>query len=117
MGAPGHLNPRHHCHAIDCDVSCLPRFFMCARHWHRLRAVAPAQAQRILDTYVPGQETRKDPSSEYLQAAKEAQQVLFANEIIYGYEYDSQAPPVKNRTQSYRSRMAPGHAYARRRTV
>lgn len=40
--------------------------FMCTRHW---RLLPKPLKNAIWETYVPGQETRKDPSFEYVQAA------------------------------------------------
>jgi len=41
----------------------------CKPHWFKLPA---AIRRRIWDTYVPGQEVRKDPDDPYLDAAREA---------------------------------------------
>jgi hypothetical protein len=43
--------------------------FMCRRHWF---ALPKAMRDAIWAAYVPGQERRKDPSPEYLDAAHEA---------------------------------------------
>lgn len=59
----------HTCHAIDCDVVVPPRLLMCARHW---RMVPRALQNTVWATYVPGQEARKDPTREYLHAARAA---------------------------------------------
>ena len=41
----------------------------CKAHWFKMPAVI---RWRLLGTYVPGQEIRKDPSEDYLDAAREA---------------------------------------------
>jgi len=43
--------------------------FMCKKHWYMVPKVL---RDRVWDTYVPGQEIRKDPTSEYLVAANAA---------------------------------------------
>jgi hypothetical protein len=59
----------HTCHATGCRVHVPPAMFMCKRHWFM---VPRAMRDAIWDTYVPGQEIRKDPSDEYLKAAQRA---------------------------------------------
>lgn len=67
----------HLCHWPSCRRAVPPRMWGCRRHWFKL-------PQRIRDAiwhaYVPGQEERKDPSSEYLEAAQRAEK--FATAII-----------------------------------
>jgi len=41
---------------------------MCGRHW---RMVPKKMQNELWAVYVPGQETRKDPTSEYLEVAIE----------------------------------------------
>lgn len=60
---------RHTCHATGCSTPVPPRMFMCRRDWY---ALTPAQRAAIWRTYRPGQEVTKDPSAEYLDAAREA---------------------------------------------
>ena len=60
---------KHICHAEGCEVEVPPRLLMCARHW---RMVPVAIQRAVWATYVPGQEIRKDPTSEYLRVAFEA---------------------------------------------
>lgn len=60
---------RHVCHADGCEVSVPPKMLMCLRHWK----MVPRSIQlRVWREYVPGQEVRKDPSSEYLEVMREA---------------------------------------------
>ncbi len=42
--------------------------FMCRGHWY---ALPKPMRDAIWAVYVPGQETRKDPSPEYLEVAQE----------------------------------------------
>lgn len=59
----------HLCHARGCEVSVDPKMLMCAPHW----GLVPQRLQaQVWATYVAGQETRKDPSPEYLEAATAA---------------------------------------------
>lgn len=60
---------RHTCHATGCTTVVPPAKFMCLRHW---RMVPRKMQQAIWATYVPGQEIRKDPTPEYLDAATSA---------------------------------------------
>lgn len=59
----------HLCHALECPVSVPPRMFMCSAHW---RLVPKIMQNAIWAAYVPGQERRKDPTSEYIDAAMRA---------------------------------------------
>lgn len=56
----------HFCHATDCNVRVPPSMFMCKTHWYEL---PKTMRDELLAAYVPGQETRKDPSPEYLDVA------------------------------------------------
>lgn len=59
----------HLCHAEACKVKVPPRMLMCRPHWH----LVPAElADAVWVAYVPGQEDRKDPTDEYLKAARAA---------------------------------------------
>jgi hypothetical protein len=59
----------HLCHAENCTVEVPPRLLMCGKHW----AMVPKPEQReVWRTYREGQEIRKDPSREYLLAARAA---------------------------------------------
>lgn len=57
----------HTCHAEGCTAAVPPRLLMCARHW---RMVPRAMQSALWAVYVPGQEARKDPTREYLAAAR-----------------------------------------------
>lgn len=59
----------HLCHAIGCTRKVAPRFLMCGRHW---QFVPPELQRRVYATYRAGQEHRKDPSREYVAAARDA---------------------------------------------
>jgi hypothetical protein len=61
----------HFCHWPGCDKPVAPRFWGCRGHWMRL---PQALRDRIWATYVPGQETTKTPSAEYLEAAQAVQE-------------------------------------------
>lgn len=58
----------HRCHATGCTVAVPPKMFMCRSHWYRL---PKPLRDAIWAEYVPGQETRKDPTRAYLAAARE----------------------------------------------
>lgn len=65
----GQRPPRHECHAHGCKTLVPPRLLMCSRHW----IMVPARLRNaVWNAYVEGQEVRKDPSSEYLDAATAA---------------------------------------------
>lgn len=55
----------HKCHAFGCKVSVPERYLMCGPHW---KMVSSELQARVWDTYVEGQEIRKDPTPEYIQA-------------------------------------------------
>jgi len=60
---------RHLCHAEKCRTEVPPRMLMCTKHW----GMVPYKLQKaVWAHYVPGQEIRKDPTGEYLDAAMEA---------------------------------------------
>ncbi len=61
--------PAHTCHARGCDTRTPPRMLMCAKHWRR---VPHALKSAVYRTYRPGQETDKNPSPAYLDAARAA---------------------------------------------
>lgn len=53
----------HLCHAEGCRVPVAPKLLACSRHWR----MVPQWLQRALHAvYVPGQESRKDPTWEYV---------------------------------------------------
>lgn len=60
----------HTCHWPGCTRFVPPKMWGCRKHWFRL----PKRLRdKIWETYVPGQEIRKDPSPEYLEVADEVQ--------------------------------------------
>ncbi len=59
----------HTCHAKGCRTHVRPALLMCRRHW---AMVPPALRTAIWATYRPGQERDKQPSREYLAAARDA---------------------------------------------
>jgi cobalamin biosynthesis protein CobD/CbiB len=59
----------HRCHALGCQKPVPARMFMCLAHWRLVPAALKAEVWR---TYRRGQEIRKDPSAEYLEAAAAA---------------------------------------------
>jgi hypothetical protein len=69
--------PRHTCHAKGCAIIVPPAKFMCLRHW---RMVPGALQAAIWAAYVPGQEIRKDPTPQYLEAALAAQAAVASTE-------------------------------------
>ncbi len=64
---------RHTCHAPGCAEPVPPRLFACRAHW---LALPPPLRRAIWKTYIPGQEITKNPSPEYLVAARAAQRWL-----------------------------------------
>lgn len=58
---------KHLCHAEGCRVSVPPSMFMCKRHWFLL---SRELRSKIWAAYVEGQEVTKNPSTEYLEAAR-----------------------------------------------
>ena len=60
---------RHFCHALGCPIPVRPALLMCRWHWF----MVPHELQKeVWRTYVAGQEIRKDPTTEYLIAARRA---------------------------------------------
>jgi hypothetical protein len=59
----------HRCHAIGCDVEVHPSLLMCRRHWFMVPKPLRKDVWRL---YQKGQEVTKEPSREYLAAAKAA---------------------------------------------
>jgi hypothetical protein len=72
----------HRCHARKCRTCVPPRMLMCTMHW---KMVPYALQQAVWDAYVPGQEVRKDPSPEYLLAARAAINAVAEREGSRGY--------------------------------
>ena len=59
----------HTCHAIDCTKKVPPKMLMCRRHWYM---VDKPLRDKVWETYIAEQEITKNPSHEYLYAAREA---------------------------------------------
>ncbi len=60
---------KHTCHVDNCNVVVPPKMLMCANHWRR---VPQKEQLAVYKTYKPGQEVNKNPSNEWLTAAKAA---------------------------------------------
>jgi hypothetical protein len=59
----------HTCHWPGCEQRVPPRMWGCREHWYRL---PEGLRKRIWAAYRPGQEVEKNPSREYLEAARAA---------------------------------------------
>ena len=59
----------HTCHAEGCNVRVPPKLLMCRRHWFM---VPPMLRREVWRLYRPGQERDKNPTREYLVAARES---------------------------------------------
>jgi len=70
---------RHLCHARQCQTAVPPRMLMCRKHWFM---VPRALQRQVWALYRPGQEVRKDPSPEYLDAATAAVEAVAKAEGI-----------------------------------
>lgn len=68
---------KHFCHAKNCDVEVKPEFLMCYTHW---RSVSRDLQVKILKAYRVGQCDDKNPSKEWLLAAKEAIEMVSVKE-------------------------------------
>lgn len=68
---------RHTCHWPGCDRSVMPKLWGCKEHWFKLPV---AIRNALWKEYRPGQEVTKDPSPEYVAAAKKAQEWIAAQE-------------------------------------
>ena len=62
------IGDKHTCHWPGCGKVVPPALWGCREHWYRLPLLLRAKVWR---SYRPGQEVTKDPSPEYLEAAKE----------------------------------------------
>ena len=62
---------KHLCHWPTCKREVPPKLWGCKKHWMRL----PKELRDLVwATYVPGQEIRKDPSWDYIEAAREVEE-------------------------------------------
>ena len=66
----------HKCHWPGCHNKVPAKLWGCKAHWFKLPY---AIREQILATYVPGQETTKTPSVEYIEVAKAAQEWISEN--------------------------------------
>lgn len=82
----------HHCHARGCKKKCPPKALMCAMHW---AMVAPVLQADVWRTYRPGQEIKKNPSNEWMQAADAAIDYVAKMERKGETKVDSKASIVK----------------------
>ncbi len=71
---------KHKCHALDCKKTCSPSLLMCPKHW---RMVPGPIKREVLRFYRPGQERDKNPSDDYILAARKA---IAAVAILEGKE-------------------------------
>lgn len=70
-------DPGHRCHLPGCERHIHPRLLLCDRHWR----LVPVELKRaVWHHYQPGQETRKDPSPAYREAARQAVAAVVAQE-------------------------------------
>jgi hypothetical protein len=68
----------HKCHWPGCDKEVPPKLWGCSKHWFTL---PKSIRDKIWSTYRTGQEFSKKPSTEYLEAAAEAQKWIKENAI------------------------------------
>lgn len=66
----------HHCHWPGCERHVPPAMWGCRTHWFRL---PKSIRDRIWKSYRPGQEKDMNPSAEYLEAARAAQEWIHKN--------------------------------------
>jgi hypothetical protein len=69
--AEGSTGMRHACHWPECEKKVPPKLLMCARHW---KTLPQSIRSAIWATYRDGQEIDKNPSREYVAAARAAQE-------------------------------------------
>ena len=82
---------RHTCHWPGCEVEVPPALWGCRPHWYSL----PRHLRALIwKTYRRGQEVRKDPSPEYVEAARAVQRWIAAYRVSR-----PQYPPRKQITQ------------------
>lgn len=70
--------PVHTCHWPGCGRAVPPKMWGCQEHWFQL---PKALRDKIWATYKPGQEITKDPSLEYIKAAKLVQAWILKNSV------------------------------------
>ncbi len=70
---------KHLCHWPGCEIEVPPKLWGCSKHWFSL----PVGLRRaIWATYRPGQEITKDPSPEYIAAAREVREWILKKEAV-----------------------------------
>lgn len=70
------MDPPHACHWPTCRTRVSPSLWGCSEHWF---ALPKRLRDKIWAAYEPGQETRKDPSPAYIEAALEVQTWIVSN--------------------------------------
>lgn len=70
--------PAHHCHALRCEEEVAPHLLMCRRHWFMVPKLLRQEVWRL---YRPGQERSKQPTAEYVDAARRAIAAVAAHEF------------------------------------
>lgn len=68
----------HTCHWPGCEVEVPPSMWGCKEHWMRLPKFLRGQIWR---TYRIGQEVRRDPSPEYIEAAAKVRDWILKNNL------------------------------------
>lgn len=72
------MDTTHFCHARYCGKPVRPDLFMCYTHW----TLVPADLRRLIwRHYRKGQEVDKNPSAEYLDVARKAQDAVQQKEF------------------------------------
>lgn len=61
----------HTCHWPGCEAQVPPAMWGCGAHWFRLPS---AIRKNIWRSYIPGQEITGNPTPQYIEAAKAAQE-------------------------------------------
>lgn len=67
----------HRCHARGCEEIVPPHLLICRKHWFM---VPKPLRKEVWRTYRKGQEATRDPSPDYLVAARRAIDVVAARE-------------------------------------
>jgi hypothetical protein len=68
----------HHCHWPGCRVEVQPHLWGCWKHWRKLPQDIKDDIWR---SYRKGQEVTKDPSREYIEAARRAREWIFDHHL------------------------------------
>lgn len=67
----------HHCHWPGCTLAVPPAMWGCKHHWF---SIPKSLRDEIWRTYSPGQELTKDPSPEYVAAAKAVRDWIYSRQ-------------------------------------